>query len=312
MTTTAWRGDAGILHLSWSDERGSDPDVYYAFFPSTVTAGPDFDVSSRQVYGSVRAGESTTYDLTTSAANGFAGSLSLSASPPVPGLSYTFSSASVTAGEPARLTVSSTPAVLPGTYLVSVAAAGPSFTRLTNVRLDVQPSARSASLPLDVSRSAGFTALAGPPRIDSAGTIHLVYDDDTQSVTGWDVVYRRSTDRGFTWSAPLKVSSAMVSTSGVLALDSSGNPIVSYVAQNGATGEIWVTRSADRGATFLPPVRVSTAGRNADLPAIAVDGNRNVGRGLRRHGPVEQSPRRQRRAFHRRRRDVRSGSVPRG
>ena len=37
-----------------------------------------------------------------------------------------------------------------------------------------------------------------------------------------------------------------------------------------------MTRSADRGATFLPPVRVSTAGRNADLPAIAVDANRNV------------------------------------
>ena len=91
-------GDAGIFHLSWSDERGSDPDVYYAYFPSTVTAGPDFNVSAGQVYASVRAGESATYDLTTSAANGFTGTLSLSASPPVPGLSYTFSSASVTAG----------------------------------------------------------------------------------------------------------------------------------------------------------------------------------------------------------------------
>jgi hypothetical protein len=270
-------GDAGIFHLSWSDERGSDPDVYYAYFPSTVAAGPDFNVSARQVYASVRAGESTTVDLTTSAANGFAGSLSLSASPPVPGLSYTFSSASVTAGQPAQLTVSSTPAVLPGTYLVSVAAAGPSFTRQTNVRFDVQPSTRSASLPLNVSRSTGFTSLAGPPRIDSSGAIHLVYDDDTQNVTGWDILYRRSTDRGFTWSVPLKVSTnAAIAKGGILALDSSGNPYVSYTVQNGAIGEIWVTRSADRGATFLPPVRVSTAGRNADLPAIAVDANRNV------------------------------------
>jgi hypothetical protein len=270
-------GDAGIFHLSWSDERGSDPDVYYAYFPSTVTAGPDFNVSARQVYASVRAGESATYDLTTSAANGFAGSLSLSASPAVSGLSYTLSSASVTAGQPAQLTVSSTPAVLPGTYLVSVSAAGPSFTRQTNVRVDVQPGARSAALPLNVSRSTGFTSLAGPPRIDSSGAIHLVYDDDTQNVMGFDVVYRRSTDRGLTWSAPLKVSAnAATATGGVLALDSSGNPYVAYTVQNGAIGEIWVTRSADRGATFLPPVRVSNASRNADLSAIAVDANRNV------------------------------------
>ncbi len=270
-------GDAEIFHLSWSDERGSDPDVYYAFFPSTVTAGPDFDVSARQVYASVRAGDAATYDLVTTASNGFQGTLFLSnATPKIPGVSYSFSSANVAAGQPARLTLSSSPAVTPGTYLVSIAAEGPSSTRRTNVRFDVQPGARSASLPLDVSRSAGFTALASPPRIDAAGTIHLVYADDTQSVTGWDVLYRRSTDRGFTWSAPLRVSTNAVSTSGVLALDSSGNPLVAYVAQNGAIGEIWVTRSADRGATFLPPVRVSTAGRNADLPAIAVDGNRNV------------------------------------
>ncbi|MFI5121136.1 MAG: PKD domain-containing protein, partial [Thermoanaerobaculia bacterium] len=270
-------GDAGLLHLSWSDERGSDPDVYYAYLPSTVTAGPDFNVSARQVYASVRAGGSAVYDLTTSAANGFSGSLSFSASPRVPGLSYSFSSTSVAAGQPARLTVSSTLAVLPGTYLVSVAAAGPSFKRQTNVRLDVQPGTRSASVPLNVSRSPGFTKLAGPPRIDSTGAIHLVYDDDTQNVTGNDVVYRRSTDRGLTWSAPLKVSTnGTTSAGGVLALDASGNPAVAFTSQNGTTGEIWVTRSADHGATFLPPVRVSNAGRNADLPAIAVDANRNV------------------------------------
>jgi len=269
-------GDAGNFHLSWSDERGSDPDVYYATLSSAATAGPDFNVSAQSVYASVRAGEAATYDLATSASNGFAGPLSLSASPSVPGLSYSFSSSSVAAGQPALLTVSATAAVSPGTYLISVAAAGPAFTRQTNVRLNVQPAARPASLPLDVSRSAGFTNLASAPRIDSAGVLHLVYDDDTQNVTGGDILYRRSTDRGLTWSAPLKVSTSTTSTSGGLALDSSGNPYVTYVAQNGATGEIWVTRSTDRGATFQPAVRVSTANRNADLPAIAVDANRNV------------------------------------
>ena len=269
--------DAGNLYLSWSDERGGDPDVYYATFPTGVSAGPDFNVSAAQVYASVRAGESASFDLATTGVNGFSGMLAFSASPAVSGLTYSFSSPTVSAGQPSRLTVSSTAAVPPGTYLLAIAAAGPASTRQTNVRLNVQPSARAASLPLDVSRSPGFTTLAGAPRIDSAGTIHLVYDDDTQNVTGDDVFYRRSTDRGLTWSTPLKVSTNVASaTSGVLALDSAGNPYVAYTSQNGSTGEIWVTRSTDRGATFQPPARVSVAGRNADLSGIAVDPNRNV------------------------------------
>jgi hypothetical protein len=74
-------GDSGNFHLSWSDERGSDPDVYYAYLPSTVAAGPDFNVSARQVYAAVRGGESATFDLVTSAVNGFSGPLALSVSP---------------------------------------------------------------------------------------------------------------------------------------------------------------------------------------------------------------------------------------
>ena len=274
-------GDSGNFHLSWSDERGSDPDVYYAYFPSSVTSGPDFNVSARQVYASVRGGESATFDLTTSAVNGYSGSLALSVSSPGSGLpsslSFAFSSANVEAGQPSRLTVSASAATPPGTYLLAIAAAAPASTRRTNVRLNVQPPARAASLPLNVSRSSGFTALASAPRIDSTGSIHLVYDDDTQNVTGFDVLYRRSTDRGLTWSTPLRVStSAAAAVNGVLALDSVGNPYVAYSSQDGSTGEIWVTRSTDRGATFQPPTRVSVAGRYADLPAIAVDASRNV------------------------------------
>jgi len=273
-------GDSGNFHLSWTDERGGDPDVYYTTFPSTVTAGPDFNVSARQVYASVRAGEFATFDLTTSAVNGFAGPLFLSVAPaslPAPALFYFITRPDVTAGQPSRLTVSSSAATAPGTYLLTVTAKGPASTRRTNVRLDVQPPTRAASLPLNVSMSPGFTSLAGAPRIDAAGTIHLVYDDDTQNVTGSDVFYRRSTDRGLTWSTPLRVSTnSGVATGGVLALDTAGNPRVAYTVQNGPTGEIWVTRSTDRGASFQAPVRVSVASRNADLPGIAVDAAGNV------------------------------------
>ncbi len=269
--------DSGNLHLSWSDERGSDPDVYYATFPTNVTAGPDFNVSAVQTYAVVRAGESASYDLATTAANGFSGTLALSASPAVSGLTYSFSSPSVSAGQPSRLTVSSTAAAPPGTYLISVTAEGPTSTRKTNVRFNVDAAARIAALPMNVSRSAGFTSVAGPPRVDSNGTLHVVYDDDTQNVTGSDVLYRRSTDRGLTWSAPLKVSpNAAMATGGVLALDTAGNPYVAYTLLNGSTGEVWVTRSKDGGSSFQPPVRVSPAGWYSDLSAIAVDATGNV------------------------------------
>ncbi len=274
-------GDSGTFHLSWSDERGGDPDVYYAFFPSTAVAAPDFNVSARQLYASVRGGESAVFDLSTSAQNGFSGALSLSVSPPPATLpswfSFAFSGANVAAGQSAALSVSVSSATPAGTYLLTIAAAGPASTRRTNVRLNVQPAARAASLPVSVSRSPGFTGLAGAPRIDGTGAIHVVYDDDTQNVLGDDVYYRRSTDRGLTWSAPLKVSANAASAAGgVLALDSVGNPYVAFTRQSGSTGEIWVTRSTDRGATFQAPVKVSATGRNADLAAIAVDANRNV------------------------------------
>ena len=269
--------DAGNFYLSWSDERGSDPDVYYATFPTNVSAGPDFNVSAVQLYAAARAGESASFDLVTTGVNGFSGTLALSASPAISGLTYSFSSPSVSAGQPSRLSVSSTAAVPPGTYLISVAAAGPTSTRQTNVRFTVDDAARVASLPVNVSRSAGFTAMAGPPRIDSSGTIHIVYDDDTQNVTGSDILYRRSTDRGLTWSPPLKVSTnGAVATNGVLALDASGNPYIAFTSQNGSTGEIWFARSTDHGLTFQPPVRVSTAGRTADFSAVAVDAKGNV------------------------------------
>ena len=269
--------DSGNFHLSWSDERGSDPDVYYATFPTNVTAGPDFNVSAVQVYAAARAGESASFELATTAVNGFSGTLALSASPSVSGVTYSFSSPTVSAGQPSRLTVSSTAAVPPGTYLISVAAAGPGSTRRTNVRLDVDDPARIATLPVNVSRSAGFTYAAGSPHIDSSGTLHVVYDDDTQNVTGWDVVYRRSTDRGRTWSAPLKVSTNTTSaTNGVLALDAAGNPYVVYTLLNGTTTEIWMTRSTDGGSSFQPPLRVSTAGRSADLAGLAVDAKHDV------------------------------------
>ncbi len=269
--------DSGNFYLSWSDERGSDPDVYYATFPTNVSAGPDFNVSAVQLYAAARAGESASFDLVTTGVNGFSGTLALSASPAISGLTYSFSSPSVSAGQPSRLSVSSTAAVPPGTYLISVAAAGPTSTRQTNVRFTVDDAARVASLPVNVSRSAGFTAMAGPPRIDSSGTIHIVYDDDTQNVTGSDILYRRSTDRGLTWSPPLKVSTnGAVATNGVLTLDASGNLYVAFTSQNGSTDEIWFTRSTDHGLTFQPPVRVSTAGRNADFSAVAVDAKGNV------------------------------------
>ena len=274
-------GDSGNFHLSWTDERGGDPDVYYTVFPSTVTAGPEFNVSARQLYASVRAGESATFDVTTSAANGFSGPLALSASTQVPApnaqLAFGFTNASVPAGQPSTLNVATSRATPPGAYLVAVTAEGPAATRKTNVRLNVQPAARAASLPLNVSRSPGFPSLAGAPRIDSTGAIHLVYDDDSQNVTGSDVFYRRSTDRGLTFTPPLRISTnSTTGASGDLALDSGGNPYVAYTSQNGATGEVWFTSSTDHGATFQAPVKLSAAGRTADRPRVAIDASGNV------------------------------------
>ncbi|HKA17001.1 MAG TPA: sialidase family protein [Blastocatellia bacterium] len=266
--------DGSNFFLSWSDERNSDPDAYFTQIPlNRDPNAPDFNISARKLFDNVTAGESAEFDFST-AGFGLSGALSLSASPGVEGITYTFSAPMVNIGGTAHLTVLTTNAVKPGTYLVSVSATGGGLTRSTNFRIDVMDSHRSIGVPRSITNTPGFTLTRSGIKQDAGGTIHLVYDDDTNNVRGSDVYYAKSIDGGLNWSNPAKISgSAPEAFDSTLTTDAAGGIYAVWTGlKTGQSGfAVFLSKSTDQGNTFSSPVAMSPASQNGDLANIAVD-----------------------------------------
>jgi hypothetical protein len=275
--------DGSNIYVPWSDERGGFPEAYFAFFPTNRDPNtPDFNISGTKVYGTTLAGGSAAFDFTTGAANGFTGNVNLSASanPATSGLTFNFTSASVAVGSPAHLTVSAAAGTAPGTYLITVAAAGPSFTRKTNVRLTVYDSSRIAGVPADITNTSGFTVSRSGVQPDQSGVQHLLFDDDTPvAAEGEEVFYSRSVDGGHTFSAPVLISTnSQVSFNSILTLDPAGNLYAvwgSFVIQDG-TQRLFFSKSTDHGNSFSAPITMTPSAQVPDFPALAVDRNGNI------------------------------------
>ncbi|MGH9824518.1 MAG: hypothetical protein ACREDR_14855, partial [Blastocatellia bacterium] len=265
------------FYLSWSDERNGNPDAFFAFVPDSSGTTPDFVISTTSVIQNVTQGGSVDCGLTTSSANGFSGNLTLSVTPSIPGISYNFGSSSIAAGTAGSLTVTAGPDAHPGTYPINVQASAGGLTRATSFRLTVYGSGDIGSVPQNLSRSSGFSSIQNGLKTDQFGTVHLVYDDDTAAAAGGgQVLYRKSSDGGTTYSDPVVISTN-VGTSGqsTLALDSSGNLLVTYLTLDNTTGSTraFFSRSADRGGTFSAPVAFSPSSDLAQLPVAAAGKN---------------------------------------
>jgi len=274
--------DGSNFYLSWSDERNNEADAFFSQVPTVRDPNTaDFNISAVKQFDTVLAGNSSAFDCITSGQNGFTGSLSLSASPAVNGITYNFASSPVNAGDTASLNVSTSPGVQPGAYLITVTATGPGLTRKTNLRLTVLSPTRFAGLPSIASRTKGFTSMQAGIKVDAAGTVHVVFDDDSAKVRSDDVFYTQSTDAGRMFSAPIKLSAtSSLAVQSTLALDSVGNPYIVWtgVNPNPAQGTFatFFTRSTDHGGTFSAPALSSGTSRSAQSPKIAVDKNGNI------------------------------------
>jgi hypothetical protein len=274
--------DANNFYVSWSDERNGEADAFFSQIPTTRDPNtPDFNISSAKLLDGVIAGNSVSFDLRTSGANGFLGTLSLSASPAVSGLTYTFANPMINAGDMANLMISTSSAVPPGPYTITVAAAGSGLTRKTNLRLTVLNANRFAGAPANASRTKGFTSMQGGIKVDAGGTINLAFDDDSNKVRGDDAFYTRSTDGGKTFSPPISVTgNAAIAIESTLALDPAGNPYVGWTGITSNPGQgpiaVFLSKSTDHGTSFSAPVVASGASGDAENPEIAVDKNGNI------------------------------------
>jgi hypothetical protein len=274
--------DGSNFYLSWSDERGTDPDVFFSLVPQDFdSSGKDFGISAEKLHYTLRAAQTAVFDLSTFAVNGFTGDLSLSArseNPGADGLTYTFSPDAIAAGGSAKLMISASPSARAGDHIVTVSASSGSITRATTIRVSVYPASRTVAPPVNLTSTPGFTAGAGI-KTDPPGTTHFVFEDDSLSVQGSDVFYRRSTDGGRTFSSAQKLNGPdSIGTDSALATDGSGRVLVVWTGRRSSDSNtrVFLARSTDGGITFSTPVPVTPTSHEARFPAVATDGAGNV------------------------------------
>jgi len=111
---------------------------------------------------------------------------------------------------------------------------------------------------------------AGPSmQVDSAGAVHIAWWTGLEGKAG--VYYARSTDAGTTFGAPVPLGVSEFSAPAHVQLALGGGKVVA-VWDDGTvkTPRVVMRVSADGGATFSPPTLVSTEGRAATFPVLAL------------------------------------------
>jgi subtilisin-like proprotein convertase family protein len=115
--------------------------VHTANVTLNITAAPvpDFSISGSPPSATITAGGSTNYSVSSSAFNGFGGSISLSASPAISGVTYSFSPNPIAAGGGSTLNVTTTTGATTGTQNITITGTSGSLVHSTNVSLTINP-----------------------------------------------------------------------------------------------------------------------------------------------------------------------------
>ncbi|MCC7011761.1 MAG: proprotein convertase P-domain-containing protein [Planctomycetes bacterium] len=127
---------------------------------------PDFTLAATPSSQTITAGNATSYTVSNTALNGFAGSVTLSATPAISGVTYGFTANPIAANGSTTMSVTSTSAATPGTYNVTISGVSGSLTRTANVTLVVNApptptftlSATPASQTITAGGSTSYTA----------------------------------------------------------------------------------------------------------------------------------------------------------
>ncbi len=104
---------------------------------------PDFSIAVSPSSQSVTVGNSVNYNVTSTALNGYSGNLSLSATPAISGVSFSFSPNPIAAGSASTLTVTTTAGASTGNFTLTISATDGTLTHTTTAGLTINPVAGS-------------------------------------------------------------------------------------------------------------------------------------------------------------------------
>src|SRR5215471_4992001 len=260
--------DGETFFPSWSSEARGNPDAYMGIVPAdTDPLAPDFGLAAQKVYDALSPGGSADYPVSISSSGTFSGALSFAAYPQIAGVTVSLNRQ----GSSQLLTahVETSPDTPAGSYLFTVTGSGGGKVRATEFWVNILAKSDQIVRPLDnVSSTPGYTNLLSQPQVDSAGNLHVAFNDDSDSVEfGTGVFYARSSDGGRTYSPPILVSrDGQDADTPVIAVGSGGNVFIAWMYSKlelvdgvlvPSIFSIAVSRSSDSGATFSPPVDIS-------------------------------------------------------
>lgn len=149
---------------------------------------PNFSLSATPASATITAGNPASFTVTSTPANGFASNVTLSATPAISGVTYSFSPNPIGPSGSATLTCTTTTAATPGTHTVTISGVGGSLTRTTTVSLTINapatPNFTLSATPSSSSVTAGGSAAFSVSSAASGGFASNITLSATPAISG--------------------------------------------------------------------------------------------------------------------------------
>jgi subtilisin-like proprotein convertase family protein len=249
---------------------GDTTDQDFALLVVNGSAGaptPDFSLAATPSSRTITAGSSTTYTVSNTALNGFAGSVTLSATPAIGGVSYSFSPNPMAANGSSTLTVTTTAGATTGTHNLTITGTSGSLVHTANV-----------TLVINAPPTPGFTLAATPSSqtVTPGGTTSYTIATAAQNGFTGNITLSATpaiSGVGYSFSPnPVAVGSSSTLT---VTTTAAATPGTHALTINGTGG----TAAASTGATLVidapgggNPVKTFSA-----APGLAIPDNNSTG-----------------------------------
>jgi hypothetical protein len=232
--TTTSTAQAGTFTVTITGTSGA---TSHSTTVALTVNGTDFSIAASPGAQTIQQGQATTYTVTVSPVNGFAGSLTFSASGQGTGTSVKFNPSSVTGAGSATMTVTASSTAKVGTFTLTIKGTSGGLTRSTTVSLTINPGPNflitaspaaqtvtrgsSATYTVTVTGCCGFvgtvtfsvsglpsgaTAAFAPPSVAGGGTSTLTVSTTAQTATGTKSLTIKGTSGGLNHSTRVNLT----------------------------------------------------------------------------------------------------------